>query len=176
MGIAVAIGGVRHLSAQVTRTDLDDGVYVRRRSVAASEEAARSAAIQAATGALDASMRKRWRAVIEIASLPEQRISVTSTSGEIAVAKGGGAAIRTPLSGATRSISGNHTARQRLDGRDLVQTISSSKLSGLTLSVPLEQASRYRPGADAQTLEAETTISGGALTTPIVFSTTYDRL
>lgn len=175
LGVATVIGGVHHLSAQTRRADLD-GIYVLRRSVAASEEAARNAAIQAATRSLDASVQKRWRAVIEISSVPEQRLRIATTGGEIAIAKGDRAAVTTTVSVATRTIGENHTVSQQLDGRSLVQTLSSSTLSGLSLATPFEQASRYRQGVDAQTLEVETTISGGALKTPIVFSTTYDRL
>jgi len=174
IGIAVVAGGAHHLSAQAKPADLD-GVYLRRKSVAASEDAARSTAIRTATGRLEAPVQKRWRAVVEISSLPEPKLTIASTSGEIAVAKGDRAPLKTPASGVTRPITENHTVKQQFEGRNLVQTISSSSLAGLALTTPLEQVSRYRLNEDALTLDVETTISGGALNAPIVFHTTYDR-
>jgi hypothetical protein len=175
LAIAVAATAVHHLSAQAARTNLD-GVYVLRKGLVASEEAARKKAIGAATSTLDATVRGQWRAVLEISSVPEQRLRIASTSTEIAVAKGDSAALATPLSGATRQLSEDRTVKQQMDGRSLVQTMSSSALSGLSLSTTLEQVSRYRLGADGRTLEMETTIRGGALNTSIVFRTTYERL
>lgn len=174
IGIAVAAGGAHQLSAQVKRADLD-GAYLRRRSVSASEDAARTTAIRSATGKLDASVQRRWRAVLEISSLPEPKLTIASSSGEIAVATGDRAALTTPTSGAARPIAENHTAKQQFEGRNLVQTVMSSALAGLALSTPLEHVSRYRLNEDARTLDVETTLSGGALNEPIVFHTTYDR-
>lgn len=174
IGICVAVGGVHHLSAQTRRADLD-GVYVLRKSVEASEEAARNASIRSVTDALEPHEQKRWRAILEISTRPEQRLSVATTSNEVAVTKGDRAEVKTPLTGATRTLSGSHTVSQRLEGRNLVQTITSPRLSGLALTASLEQSSHYRMGADEQTLEVETTIRGGALKSPIVFRATYDR-
>lgn len=175
LAITVAATAVHHLSAQAARTSLD-GVYVLRKGLVASEEAARNEAIAAATRTMDAAIQRRWRAVLEISSVPEQRLRIASTSSEIAVAKGDSAALATPLSGATRDLGEDRTLKQQLDGRSLVQTMSSSALSGLSLTTALEQVSRYRLGADGRTLEMETTIRGGALNSSIVFRTTYERL
>jgi hypothetical protein len=175
-GIALVAGGAHHLSAQDAGAVDLDGEYVLRRSAMTTESAARNAAIGAATSRLDAPLQKRWHAVLELSSMPAPKLTIATASDEIAIAKGDRPALKTPASGATRPIADGHTVKQQLEGRNLVQTISSSVLVGLALTAPVQQVSRYRLAQDARSLDVETTISGGALIQPIVFHTTYDRL
>lgn len=173
-----------HLAAQQTtvRDALQiqveiNGTYVRRKSVFEEEEAARAAAIASAIAKVEPSVRRRWRAVIELSSLPDPRIQIANTATQIAIQEGDRPALVSEASGNERELSEKHGVRQQVENGQLVQRISSSALSGLgTLSSPLRTVSRHEMSRDRHSLSVTTEISGGDLATSIVFRTTYDRV